>query len=151
MIRISLSTTVVPTINAFTTMMMSSNTIQFIEYKVIKFLYFPDGTKYMQSKEDLDDVFLYKTIQQQIKILLWSICFRLNLWYIDAIEKGVLTIFINNYSNVLCFFFEHWNSLLQNVFPNLVGKHQKFMSFQLITLGSKSKTLICNSFWEYVV
>ena len=43
-------------------MMMSYNTIQFIEDKVIKSPYMPDGKKYMEPGEDLDDFSHSQTI-----------------------------------------------------------------------------------------
>ena len=116
---------------------MSSNTIQFIEYKVINFTYFPDGKIYMESEEDLNDVFHYQIIQQQIRTLLLSICFWVDLGYWYSTEEGLLKIFINTYSNVLCFVFKHWKLLLQKVLPNLVEKHQKSMSLQLLTFRYK--------------
>ena len=107
---------------------MSSNTIQFIEYKVINFTYFPDGKIYMESEEDLNDVFHYQIIQQQIRTLLWSICFWVDLGYWYSTEEGLLKIFINTYSNVLCFVFKHWKLLLQKVSPNLVEKNHTSIS-----------------------
>jgi len=140
-INTSSSTAVVPTINAFTTMMRSSNTIGYLEVKVIKFPYLPDGAKEdVDIEEDLDDFFHSQTIQEQIKYLLRVICFRIGLGYRDTAERNVLIKFINSYSNVLCFVFkQHWKSLLRKDFPNLVKGHQKCMSLQLLTLGSSAK------------
>ena len=62
----------------------------------------------MESREDLDDVFYLQTTQQQIKILLQYIFFRIDLGYRYATEEGVLNIFINTYSNILCSVFKNW-------------------------------------------
>ena len=67
LINTSSSTAVVPTRNAFTTMMISSNTIDFLEEKVIKFPYLPDGAKVdLDNEEDPDDFFRSLTRRKQV-------------------------------------------------------------------------------------
>ena len=123
-------------------LMANASKLKFLSLSTsFRFPFLADNNVDKEDNENSLIEILGSNIQQQTKEFLRVLLFQLGIGFTDATESRKLETFVNSYSNVLCFIYNHWARILRMNFPDFPGKNlsSPSMALRLLTFVDASK------------